>query len=100
MLSSHFSAIKVIAGDRTILLIWLWNAPNNERGTYFCERLNVGLLAGGGHEDKPVHTACVKVLMCPFCILRVHMDHQQVVSLLGEAVRNATQDFKSEQIGY
>src|SRR5215212_10008756 len=92
MIHCQFATGKVITGYGTILLFWLGNTPDNERRIHLEQRFYMHLLTRGGHQDKPVHTAGIEVLMRPVRLLRVHMDDKQVVSLSSKSTGDATQD--------
>src|SRR5215216_3977451 len=96
----QFATGKVITGYGTILLFWLGNTPDNERRIHLEQRFYMHLLTCGGHQDKPVHTTGIEVLMRPIRLLRVHMDDKQVVSLSGKAAGDAAQDLEAKQICY
>src|SRR5687768_13379894 len=70
---------NIITGYRAIFLLWLRDAPDNERSAKFQKRLHMRLLASGSHQDEAVHSPRLIVLVRPFRVVWVYMDHQQII---------------------
>src|SRR5215213_6006056 len=95
---SQLSTVEVISSDRTIFLLWLRHSPDDKRSAQFQESFDMALLASGSHEDKPIHAAGIEILMCPFCIIRIYMDDQQIIFPTGQSIGDATHDLEPKQV--
>src|SRR5215213_842436 len=98
MFCGQLATVEIIPSNRAIFLFWLRYSPDDKRSTQVQQRLDMALLASGSHQDKPIHAASIEILMCPFCIIRIYMDDQQIIFPTGQSIGDATHNLQPKQV--